>query len=238
DFIIITQPQENEKEITDTIVFLIDYLKNNGTIYIVLSNNKLDWDKKFIRRVESKVSNSSFNIIDTNEQQILLMQKRVSINCTIKLTSYSKKDIELLQNKNQTKLESISRNTIVSLIRRLDNDLEFEKNLSDLREIIHDYKNEVESIRDIILSSGTNKIKLFNILGILYFQMSIPDKALMLLSEALKLDAENPDTIYNFAFVLHQFNENKAALEFLNGVKISNEDIEIRQLKKQIEEAI
>lgn len=241
DFIIITQPQESEIEITDIIVFLKDYLQDNGAIYLALSNNKPNWDKKFIKKLENKISNGLLTVINTNEQQLLIMENIVksksNSNSTMKLTSYNKKGIELVQNEKTFPVIKGS-NTIISLIRRLDNDLEFEKNLSDLRELILEYKNEVENIIDIILSSGINKIKLFNILGILYFQMSIPDKALMLLSEALKLDAGNTDTVYNFAFVLHQFNENKAALEFLNGVKISNEDIEIRQLKKQIEEAL
>lgn len=235
DYIIITQPQENKEDIVYILGLIKNYVKNNGITYIVLSKDKTNWDRKFVKKLEDKIENCSLKIIRTNGQYILNAEKTTKgkSSCNLKLTLYRKKDLDKFYD------EYVANSAILmNLIRRLDNKIYFEENLDKLRYLIMKDNIDVEEVKAVILKHGIDKVSLLNTIGIIYYQVSTVDKALALLTEAFKLDKENTDTIYNVAFILYQANENKMALDFLNGLNNIEKDTEILQLKQQIEEAI
>lgn len=93
--IFITQLLENEKDIISILEYLENYLKNDGKIYIYVSNNQISWNSKLIETLRINIPKYYFKIITKNQQQILYMKKinKIKLN-TIKLTVYKKEDIE------------------------------------------------------------------------------------------------------------------------------------------------
>ncbi|HHW01017.1 MAG TPA: glycosyltransferase [Clostridiaceae bacterium] len=240
DYIINSILQENEEDIIEFLKTANDYLKSDGVVYIT-SRNKTGWDVKFIKRLQERTNDYSFNIVSAaNGKQVLSAEKRhgeVS-GSTIKLTLYRKEELDRLLHEAASNFGTSGEKDLINIIRRLDGNVDFERNLERLRDLIAESEPDCERIVSIILKHGIHKAKLLNIMGIVYYQLNDFNSSLMLLKEAFKLDEENTDTIYNIAYVLHKANENVLALDFLNGFNGIENDTEIYLLKRQIEEAI
>lgn len=240
DFIIYTQLQQKDS-ITKDLLLIRDYLKENGTIYVTLDEKTVNnMGKNFIRELKERVYGCSFRIITAMGQKILVMEEADGkrSGSALKLKVYNKECISKLVDNGMPKDGLPGHSYIIKLIRRLDNNIEFEKHLMRVVDLIQKKQLDYEEVKETILKHGTDKIKLFNIIGLLCFNNGVSDKALMFLREALKLDKGNRDTVYNIAFILHHLNQNEAALGFINEVTYIKDDMELVQLKQQIEEAL
>jgi len=237
---IITQSQESEEEIINILSSVKSYLRENGTIYMVITNEGLNSSRNLIKNLETRTDNYLFKSIKNNEEQILVIEKtkknREDNIC--KLTIYKKQDIENINEECTLDYSQVESRIEEVLIRRLDNNLEFERNLNLFKELILNNKIDCEKVKDVVVNSSINKTFLLNIIAIVYYEYKFANETLMLLSEAFKLDGENKDTIYNIASVLLEAKENKMALDFLNGINNIDKDEDLLGLKQQIEEAI
>jgi GT2 family glycosyltransferase len=237
---IITQSQESEEEIINILSSVKSYLRENGIINMILTHKKLNSNRNLIKNLETRTDNYLFKSIRNNEEQILVIEK-TKINRkdnTCKLTIYKKEDIENINEECTLDSSQVEGSVEQILIRRLDNNLEFQRNLNLLEELILNNRIDCEKVKDVVVNFSINKISLLNIIATLYYEYKFADETLMLLSEAFKLDGENKDTIYNIASVLLEAKENKMALDFLNGISNIDKDEELMGLKQQIEEAI
>lgn len=236
DYIIITELQNNETSILEILRYTKKYLNDEGKVYICLYKDKVTLSNKLMEKLLDEIGNYKFELIQVNGQQIFCMKK----DCikepikNIKLTFYKKEDLDKI---NYSLIDDNAHGSkaLEKLIRRLDNNIDFENNLEKLRNMISGGNIEAEDLKSIIVKHGIDKANLLNIVGIVYYQFNIIDKSLMFLEEAFKINNKNSDTIYNIAYVLHQIKENKLALEFLVNI---DDDSELQQLKQQIEEAI
>lgn len=236
DYIIITELQDNETSILEILRYTKKYLNDEGKVYICLYKDKVTLSNKLMEKLLDEIGNYKFELIQVNGQQIFCMKK----DCikepikNIKLTFYKKEDLDKI---NYSLIDDNAHGSkaLEKLIRRLDNNIDFENNLEKLRNMISGGNIEAEDLKSIIVKHGIDKANLLNIVGIVYYQFNIIDKSLMFLEEAFKINNKNSDTIYNIAYVLHQIKENKLALEFLVNI---DDDSELQQLKQQIEEAI
>jgi len=237
DYIIITELQNDEPSILEILKNVKDYLNDEGKVFISLYQKKVTINKELKKKLLDEVGDYKFEIIQVNGQRIFCMKKQCNEGTVedMNLTFYRKTDLVNINN-NLDKVDV--REDCIRIIRRLDNNIDFRNNLERLRTIVSDYDLEVEELKGIILKHGIDKVNMLNIVGITYFQFNIVDKALYLLEEAFRLDSKNTDTIYNICYVLHQINENKLALEFINNISIAEDDLELHQLKHQIEEAV
>lgn len=239
DYIIITEPQKDEASILEIMKEIIDYLSEKGKVFICLNKEKFVLDNKFKKKLLDEVGNFKFEIIQVNEQKIFYMSKKCNEKPVedMKLTFYSKSDLNQLHyglDKDNVDVKD----EYIKIIRRLDNNIDFENNIERLRMLIINNNIEAEELKDIILKNGIDKVNLLNMVGIIYYQFNNVDKALFLLREAFKLDNKNTDTIYNISYVLHKINKNELALKFLDNIGNAEYDLELQQLKQQIEEAI
>ncbi|SHI38708.1 glycosyltransferase [Lutispora thermophila] len=238
DYIIITEPQKDEASIIEILANVKGHLMDEGKALICLYQGEVTLSNKLKKKLLDVLGDFKFEIIQVNGQRIFSMEKHCTVESSddMKLTFYKKEDLDnmdysLFNDGIDVKGEYLN------IIRRLDNNIEFENNLERLRMIIGNYSIEVEELKNLILKYGIDKVNLFNIVGITYYQFNFVEKALYLLKEAFRLDSKNTDTIYNISYVLHQINENKLALDFLERINVT-EDIELQQLKQQIEEAV
>lgn len=236
DYIIITEPQSDEASILEILTNTKEYLNEEGKVYICLYQEKVTLSNKLMKKLLDEIGNYKFEIIQVNGQQIFCMKKHCIEEPVkdIKLTFYKKEDLDQI-NYNLVEDSVDIKRYLIKIIRRLDNNIDFENNLEKLRNMVRDGNIETEELKTIILKHGIDKVNLFNIVGIVYYQFNIIDKSLMFLEEAFKINNKNSDTVYNIAYVLHQIKENKLALEFLTNI---DDDSELQQLKQKIEEAI
>jgi tetratricopeptide (TPR) repeat protein len=70
-----------------------------------------------------------------------------------------------------------------------------------------------------------NKSKVLNYLAICAYESKAYDIILPLLNKAHDIDNTDIDTNYNLAYFLNQFGEGKLALDYLQNLNSSNEDI-------------
>lgn len=239
DYIIVTQPQENEKDILEILRYTKEYLNDEGIVYICLYKDKVTLSNKLIKKFIGEIGNYKFELIKVNDQQIFCMMKYCIEEPLrdLKLTFYRAEDLDQI-NYNLLDDSAADSKALIKVIRRLDNNIDFENNLEIFRSMVRCDNIKTEDLKSIILKHGIDKINLFNIVGVVYYQFNFIDKGLMFLEEAFKLDNKSNNTIYNIAYVLHQINENKLALEFLKNINTIDDDSELQQLKQQIEEAI
>ncbi|PNT99191.1 hypothetical protein CDQ85_03715 [Clostridium thermosuccinogenes] len=239
DFIIYTQPQRKESIVED-LLLIKEYLKENGTMYIAITEESVNADRNFIKSLREKIEGYSFKFITVMGRQFLVMEEAgdEGSGSVLKLKVYNKENICKLVANGIPGSGLPDHDAIIKLIRRLDSNIDYDRCLERIGILVEEGKLDSEKVKNIIQKHGTDKIRLFNLMGLLFFQNRFYDKALMLLREALKLDRKNRDTIYNIAFVLHRLNQNEAALGFLNEINYSEKDTEFAQLKHQIEEAL
>lgn len=225
EYIIFTLFIEDKKEIIDKLKYISEYLKNDGTLFMrhFTTNNE-----ELIQELQEKIKDFKFKVIRVNGYQILSM-KRLFLANSLKLSIYTKQDIYKLNNFNAKDIKSI--------LRRIDNNIKSDINFDVLKQMITQNDVDKELVIDFIRRFMINKIKLLNRLGILYYKKGDADTSLEFFQEALKLNGESQDTIYNIAFVLYEVNEKNLALDFLNGLEISF-DSEVSKLKHKIEETI
>ena len=239
DFIIYSWPQLKESMVKD-LSLIKDYIKESGTIFITPTEMSLNVDKNFIRRLEESIKGYSFRMVAAKGQQILVMEKENDrkSGSVLRLNVYNKESMSKLTDNWLPENGLPGHGAVVKLIRRLDNNIEHGICLAKIGELIQKKQLDYEEVKEAIKKHGIDKIKLFNIIGMLCFNNGVYDKALMFLKESLKLDRENRKTIYNIVFILHHLNQNEAALGFINGIGNIEDDMELARLKQQIEEAL
>ncbi|PLR90838.1 glycosyltransferase [Bacillus sp. T33-2] len=85
-----------------------------------------------------------------------------------------------------------------------------------------------------IFDDKQSAVHFLNLLANKNLELEKYDIVLPYLTEAYQIDNENPDTIYNLAFVLNLFGEKRKAIEYLE--KITDMDDEIRTMYEELYE--
>ena len=220
DFIIITN-SEIVNDNTKYYHLIIDKLNSEGKVFLSSQNNANMWDE--IISDLDKNTNINIKLLEVNENQIIQITK--GQECKINV---------LYKEGLETKI--INNNKILTFLRRLEFNIEFEKNYNSLKDLIENNSCDINKLKDLIINECIDKVECFNIMGVVYYELSKVEDALALLNEAYILDKENDDSIYNIIYILYQCNENRLALDFLNDMEYDTKNERILELKKYIEE--
>jgi len=235
---------DNEVEIENNFNLLISYLKKENSILSSIINAVKIIGKDKINILNTLGVLSSENEIINCTQFFIEALKYDNMNFDV-LMNYS----ELLYNleeydialskmkqiKNRNELwqklyaaiekKSKFRNKIKFLIRRLEFKVEEEEALENLMNVVkHNNFNEKIFI-DIVDREVVDRVYILNYIAIQLFENEVYDKILPLLNRAYEIDEENIDTNYNLAYILNAFGEREVALQYLNKVRVKNEDI-------------
>lgn len=111
------------------------------------------------------------------------------------------------------------------IIRRIDFDIDNEKNAKKIIELLNNKQIDENLIIRCIQMNIINKNKVLNYLAIAAYENQEYDIILPLLNEAYNIDNTDIDTNYNMAYFLNQFGQGKLALNYLQNLNSSNEDI-------------
>lgn len=120
-----------------------------------------------------------------------------------------------------------------TLIRRFEFNLP-EELKEELLPFLQQYPVSAYAICEMVDLYTTQKEKVLNDVAVFLFQREYYEHVLPLLSFAYEKNPDNPDTLYNMAYVLYAFQEKETALQLVDRIKNPSE--QERQLQRMIAE--
>lgn len=105
-----------------------------------------------------------------------------------------------------------------SLIRRFEFDLP-EELKEDLLSFLQKYPISAYAICEMVDFYISQKEKVLNDVAVFLFQREYYEHVLPFLSAAYEENPDNPETVYNMAYVLYAFQEKETALQLINRIK-------------------
>ncbi len=167
-----------------------------------------DEDRKFIEEI-SKLSDMSIKDEFETYQYLIRVKKKCDQN---------------EKNKRRCSL----------LIRRIEFEIDVEKSIEDIIQYLKSNLIDENIILDVIDKDIINKIDMLNLIAIKCFENELLDKVIPLLTKAYEISPQDLDTNYNIAYVLNIIGEKELAIEYLNKLETTNNNIE--ELKEMIGE--
>ncbi|MEW6698049.1 MAG: glycosyltransferase [Bacillota bacterium] len=114
---------------------------------------------------------------------------------------------------------------IIFLLRRIENEISINENLSSLFQLLANNEVSVKEIIDLIQISIVKKEDIINLLAVQYFQSQLENVSLELLEHAYMINPQNSATCYNLAYIINQLGDSKTALMFLTQLKEKDDNI-------------
>lgn len=185
------------------------------------SNN---YSIKSIQAVNTILSDEEENFIDQMcmlcgedlRQQYKAYQYIIKVN---KVIDYSKYD-----NEEMIKLKYY--------LMRIDNNLDIENSIKYILNLYKKYGDEfINDIEYLLNVAIIKKEEVLNRIAVRAFEEKFYDFSINVLMLSLKVNRNNPDTVYNIIYLLNQLNEYEIALNiFNNSNEIIKNDLDIRNL--------
>lgn len=119
------------------------------------------------------------------------------------------------------------------LLRRFEYGLSYELK-EELFSFLHKYPISAYAICEMVELCVTQKEKVLNEVAVFLFQKECYEQVLPLLSASYERNPDNPETLYNMAYVLYAFQERETALQLIRKPENPSEDV--RHLCHIIEE--
>lgn len=209
DYVIITKAKE--------------FVKND--IFTGHFKQHIDYKTKFIFNLSEEeyndgIINRIFDFDCENEYELDDGIKEANINSD-KLNRY------YLIFKNKKSYEEL-----VKVILQRESKTDYE--VDEIKKIIkYGILNETD-FECIIANYIDNKMRAYNFVAIIAFEMEQYDIIIPLLNRAYSLNKDDLDTRYNLAYVLKSFGENEIALNYLEGIEGRNSEVDylIDSIKK------
>ncbi|WP_143318268.1 bifunctional glycosyltransferase/class I SAM-dependent methyltransferase [Clostridium sp. HBUAS56017] len=181
---------------------------NNLSIYSVNNAPQNNEDIDFIEKISSISSKK-----ETIKGELTTYQY------IVKAQNYDKAN-ELLE-----KAQNL-RNEVNFFLRKLDINSDNNKILTKLIDLIRIENISFEYIIEAVEKNTILKSKILNSLGIKCFECGLEGYVIPLLEKAYKLDPKDLEIVYNLACALSLAKEHKLALEYINSLDKSNDNIE------------
>lgn len=112
------------------------------------------------------------------------------------------------------------------LIRRIEFDIDIEETEEELIEFVEKSMISYDDIIEIIEKNSIDKVFVLNYIAIKCYENGFLEEVLPLLNRAYELSPQDLNTSYNIAYVLNTIGEKSLAIQFLNKLNTTNEEIE------------
>lgn len=122
-----------------------------------------------------------------------------------------------------------------STLRRIENDVQVDESQQWLLELIENQSVSMDNVLRVVERDIIFKDKVLNAVAIVCFENKAFDWVLPLLEKSYEINPTNANTLFSLGFLLHQFGENKKALNFLDEIEVK--DSEVHELISRIKEA-
>ncbi|MGX9758141.1 glycosyltransferase [Clostridioides difficile] len=195
---IFNDSNQNADDINNKIKFYINEIKE------VFTYNKYDIEEVEVYLKE--FSESDYKIIN-----YIYDRKKISLNDTNQMCTLTIKANKI------DKYKSIEFTNLKYILMRIDNDIDVEKHIDY---IFENYAVDEELMKDIIHAIDfniINKLKLFNLIGIKAFDIRKYEFSLGMFMEALKINRNDIDIVYNLCYILCETKEYDIAYNIIIG---------------------
>ena len=150
----------------------------------------------------------------------------------IYINTIEDKDNKILELHNKIIKKKRYEEEIKFIIRRIEFGISKEDAVNKLKEKISNDSLSEELLIKVVNESIINKLYIYNLLGIICFEINKYEFVIPLLIEGYKIDNNDLDTNYNLAYILNTFGERELALDYL--LKIPKKSKEIEMLISEI----
>lgn len=171
---------------------------------------------------EISVSATGINISEEDEKFIDDISKLSSIDVKQQFKLYQ----YVIKARNNNIIKEKIKDKLKLIMIRLDFKVDIEESLKELLRYIQNNMCDEKEIIEIINRNTINKIEILNLIATNCFENKIFEIVIPILNEAYKIEPTNLQTNYNFAYILNAFGESKTAINYLNGLQITDEKID------------
>ncbi|NLK94081.1 MAG: methyltransferase domain-containing protein [Clostridiales bacterium] len=178
---------------------------------------------KLLDKEEYKIEKVSGNKL-FNEADGPYLKKLMELNSNKDVSIDQYKVYQYLLVCSKKEIYTKKRKNLIKVLRRLDFDC-LNKDISSVIYEINNNKISNEDIINIIKSQIVNKVKVLNELAIGFFSSNNYENVIPFLKEALEIDKNNEDTLYNLGYVLNTFGEKDEAIKYLSRIENKNEEV-------------
>ncbi len=241
DFIISSKLHKSKRELMSTLSQIQSLLKKNASVLISLAQ-QVSYNKKIEKEITECIGNSKCELIKNDNENLLFITKvqhenKNHSNIQVQQIKVTKYDKDALLNIGDAidEADLAQEKKLVTLLRRIENEIELDKNLLVLSNAIQRGTVDENKIVKNIIDNSIDKEKMLNLMAAIYTQQELTHKALLFLKEAYKMNSNNLDTVYNIALIIYQLGDKETALKYIENVDIIDGDL--LELKQEIMEA-
>ena len=120
-----------------------------------------------------------------------------------------------------------------SKLQKFENETDIQQATEEIAELIRNGQTNSFDLIEAVRNSGhEDRQKTFNILVNHFYKKGLFDNIIPLLNASLEMGPEHYDTLYNYAFILHQVEADEQALPYIDRIK--NEGAEAANLYMEI----
>lgn len=168
------------------------------------------------------VSATGINISEEDEKFIDNISKLslIDVKQQFKLYQY------IIKARNSNIIKEKIKDKLKFIMIRLDFKVDVEESLKELLKYIHNNMCDEKEIIEIINKNTINKVEILNLIATNCFENKIFEIVIPILNEAYKIEPTNLQTNYNLAYILNAFGESQTAMNYLNRLQITDENID------------
>ena len=115
---------------------------------------------------------------------------------------------------------------MVYLLRRIDNDINIDENINEVKSFIREKKIEHKILVDLINISLIKKVKVLLSIVISMYNNQEQESAIKILIEGYKLYNDNVEVVCTLAYLLNVKGERESAIKILENCSLEDENIE------------
>lgn len=189
------------------------------------SHNKHDYVLSYLQKaydIDSKNADTLYNlglILYSYNEKVLAKKY-------LEALPFNEIDIEVEQILKEIQLDEVNKKVeLVSLLRRIEHDIELEETKKQLVEFISFNGYQEQEIIETVLKQTVNKEKVLNAIAILSFEYNLHDAIFPYLNKAYELNSSNDDTLFNLGFILAEYGDTKSAIFYFEKMTIKDKDV-------------
>lgn len=143
--------------------------------------------------------------------------------------------IKVNKSKDYSKYDNEEMIKLKYYLMRIDNNLDIENSVKCIFKLYDKYVDEfIEDIEYLLYVAVINKEEVLNRIAVKAFEEKLYDFSISILMLSLKINRNNPDTVYNIIYILNELCEYELALNiFNNSNEIVKNDLDIKGIIKK-----
>lgn len=251
DYIVISDYLKDTNKFNEELINLLEILKPNGEIFINIKNS--NYYKEIIKLILGKKNKNTLRLYNIDEIKDILNYKdfdNILIESVVEdINIENEKIINYLTQISNEEMKSqyLTEKYIISfkkkdneifekeieyILRRIENNIDYDKNLNSIYEYIKDI--DIETICKIIFRSIVKKDEISNLLSLEFYKRERYIETIKLLNFAYDYNKYNKEVVFNISVLMDKINERDTAIKYLNEYLDNIYDEDLFELREDI----